>query len=152
MNSGVKPRKQTVSIAKSTKQQFLLTNSGVITSILGVSGLKLHSSRTEPVNFFLGTILAGGHNSCLGGHGPEMPPPPRGAGPELIRAPFFGLRSQVVLQKSKLRATKLQKVWFGKISSVNIILNYQAAALKTFLDLQNTVLFFVVIYLRLSER
>ena len=34
------------------KKKFLLTNSGLINSILGVSGLELHSSRTEPVNFF----------------------------------------------------------------------------------------------------
>ena len=52
MNSWVQPHKQTIFIAKSTKKQFLLTNSGLINSILGVSGLELHSSRTEPVNFF----------------------------------------------------------------------------------------------------
>ena len=52
MNSLVQPHKQTIFIAKSTKKQFLLTNSGLINSILGVSGLELHSSRTEPVNFF----------------------------------------------------------------------------------------------------
>ena len=78
MNSGVKPQKKSVFIAKSTKKQFLLTNSGVITSILGVSGLELHSSNTKPVNFFGaqlslggGTILTwGGHNSRLGGTAP----------------------------------------------------------------------------------
>ena len=52
MNSWVQPHKQTIFIAKSTNKQFLLTNSGVTTSILGVSGLELHSSCTEPVNFF----------------------------------------------------------------------------------------------------
>ena len=52
MISWVQPHKQTIFIAKSTKKQFLLTNSHLINSILGVSGLELHSSRTEPVNFF----------------------------------------------------------------------------------------------------
>ena len=52
MNSWVQPHKQTIFIAKSTKNQFLLTNSGLINSILGVSGLELHFSSTEPVNFF----------------------------------------------------------------------------------------------------
>ena len=52
MNPWVQPHKQTIFIAKSTKKQFLLTNSGVTTSILGVSGLKLQSSSTKPVNFF----------------------------------------------------------------------------------------------------
>ena len=47
MKSGVKPLKQTVFVAKSTKKQFLLTNSGVLTSILRVSGLELHSSNTK---------------------------------------------------------------------------------------------------------
>ena len=52
MNSWEQPHKQTIFIAKSTKKQFLLTNSGLINSILGVSGLELHSSKTEPVNCF----------------------------------------------------------------------------------------------------
>ena len=52
MNSWVQPHKKTIFDAKSTKKQFLLTNSGLIKSILEVSGLELHSSRTEPVNFF----------------------------------------------------------------------------------------------------
>ena len=60
MNFGVKPQKQTVIIAKSTKKQFLLTNFGVLPSILGVSGLELHTISTEPVNFF-------GAQSSLGG-------------------------------------------------------------------------------------
>ena len=55
-NSGVKPQKR-VFIAQSPKKQFLLRNSEVITSILGVSGLELHYSGTEPVTFFGGTIL-----------------------------------------------------------------------------------------------
>ena len=50
-------------------------NSGVITSILGVSGLELHSSSTEPVNFFRAKFSFGGVQAdILGGHGPEMPP------------------------------------------------------------------------------
>ena len=40
----------------------------VITSILGVSGLELHSSGTKPVTFFAEQSLLGGHNSHLGGH------------------------------------------------------------------------------------
>ena len=78
-NSGVKAEKKRVFIAKSAKKQFLLTNSGVITSTLGVSGLELHSSGTGPVTFF-GTLSSlRGHNSRLGGHVPGMLP--RGAGP-----------------------------------------------------------------------
>ena len=50
-------KKKRIFLAKSAKEQFLLSNSGVITSILGVSGLKLHSSDTEPVTFF-GTQLS----------------------------------------------------------------------------------------------
>ena len=86
MNFGLKPQKQTVFIAKSMEKQFLLINSGVITSILGVSGLELHSSSTKPVDFFRaqsclgggGTILIwGGTSSDLEGHSPmECPPPP----------------------------------------------------------------------------
>ena len=50
------------------------------------SGLDLHSSSSESVNFFGAHSSLGGHNfrfggtsSYLGGHGPGMPP--RGAGP-----------------------------------------------------------------------
>ena len=78
MNFGLKPQKQTVFIAKSMEKQFLLINFGVITSILGVSGLELHSSSTKPVDFFRaqsslggggGTILIwGGTSSDLGRH------------------------------------------------------------------------------------
>ena len=65
------------------KKQFLLANSGVITTILGVSGLELHSSCTKPVNFFgaLSSLGGGGTifvwrgtSSDLGAHGPGMPP------------------------------------------------------------------------------
>ena len=70
-----------VFITKSAKKQFLLTNFGVITSILGVSGLELHFCGNEPVTFFGSQSSLGGRNSCLGGtcsdlgrHGPGMPP------------------------------------------------------------------------------
>ena len=53
-------QKKRVLITESAKKQFLLTNSEVITSILGVSGLELHSSGNEPVTFF-------GAQSSLGG-------------------------------------------------------------------------------------
>ena len=52
--------KKGVFITKSAKKQFLLTNSRVITCILGVSGLELHFSGTKPVTYF-------GHNPRLGG-------------------------------------------------------------------------------------
>ena len=52
---------------KSAKKQFLLTNSEVITIILEVSGLEVHSSGTEPVTFFGAQSSLGGHNSRLGG-------------------------------------------------------------------------------------
>ena len=85
MNSGVKPQKQTVFITKSTTKQFLLTNSGVINSILGVSGLELLSSSIKPVNFFgaqsslKGAQLSfeGETSSDLGGTALECPPPGR---------------------------------------------------------------------------
>ena len=58
----------------------------MMTSILGVSGLKLDSCGTEPVTFFGAQSSLGGHNSRLGGtssdlvgHGLGMPP--RVAGP-----------------------------------------------------------------------
>ena len=83
MNSGVKPQKQIVFIAKSPKKPFLLTNSGVTSSILGVSGLKLHSSSTKPVNFLgaqssleVAQFSFGGTSSDLGGGtAPDCPPP-----------------------------------------------------------------------------
>ena len=75
MNSGVKPPKQTVFITKSMKKSFLLTNSGVTSSILRVSGLELHSSSTEPVNFFGAQSLFGGGAQpvILGGMAPQCP-------------------------------------------------------------------------------
>ena len=54
--------------AKSAKKLFLLTNSGVTTIILGVSGLELHFSGTKPVTFFVAQSSLGGHNFRLGGH------------------------------------------------------------------------------------
>ena len=57
------------------KNSFCLRMLGVITSILGVSGLKLHFSGTEPVSFFGGTILAWGAQAVIwGGTAPECPP------------------------------------------------------------------------------
>ena len=89
MNSGVKLQNETVFIAKSTKKQFLLTTSGVIISILGVLGLELHSSSTEPVNFFGPQSSLGGHNSCLGGDqaviwGKRPRNAPRDTGPDAV--------------------------------------------------------------------
>ena len=78
-NSGMKLQKKRVFIAKSARKQFLLTKSGVTTSILGVSGLKLHSSGTEPVTFFGAQFSFGGAQAVIWGFGPGMPPPP-GAG------------------------------------------------------------------------
>ena len=57
---------------KICKKQFFLTNSGVITSILGVLGLELHCSGTESVTFFWAQSLLVGHNSCLGGTSSDM--------------------------------------------------------------------------------
>ena len=81
MHSEVKPQKR-VFIAKSVKKLFLLTNYGVTTSILEVSGLELHFSGTAPVTFFGAQSSLGGDNSCLKGtsgdlgeQDPGMPPP-----------------------------------------------------------------------------
>ena len=59
INCWVKPQKQTVFVAKSTKKQLLLTNSEVVTSILG------QASNCTPVAFSLLTSLD--HNPRLGG-------------------------------------------------------------------------------------
>ena len=63
------------------KNSSWLTNSRVITSILEVSGLELHSSGTEPVTFFGGQFSLGGaqfsfggHKQWFGGRGPRLPP------------------------------------------------------------------------------
>ena len=62
MKSGVSPQIRAVN-----------TNSGVLS-------LELHSTRSEPVNFFgAQSSVAGGTSSHLGGNSPGMPP--RGAGP-----------------------------------------------------------------------
>ena len=68
LNSGVKPQKQTVFIAKSTKKQFLPTNSGVITSILEVSGFELLS---EAVNLFWEQSLLAGSSVARWGLEPS---------------------------------------------------------------------------------
>ena len=61
--------KTRIFITKSVKKQFLITNSGVITSLLRVSGLKLHFSGTEAVTFFGAQSSLGRRSffSCLGG-------------------------------------------------------------------------------------
>ena len=76
----VKPQKKGSLLQNLQKKQFLLTNSGVITSILGDTGLELHFSGTEPATFFGAQSSLGGHSSCLGGTssdlgnpGPGMP-------------------------------------------------------------------------------
>ena len=79
-----------VFVEKSAKKQVLLTNSGVIISILEISGLELHSSGTEPVTFFrhnprsVGTILVWGAQAVIwGSMAPECRP--RGAGPAAMQ-------------------------------------------------------------------
>ena len=75
--------KKRIFIAKSAKKQFSLNNSWMTTSILGASGLELHSNCTEPVTFFRTQSSLGGgvhnfrlvgHKWWFEGHGPEMPP------------------------------------------------------------------------------
>ena len=67
-------------ITKSAKKQFLLTNFGVIINILGVSGIELHSSGTDPITFLGaqsslgGIILVWGHKQCFGGAQPRNAP------------------------------------------------------------------------------
>ena len=57
------------------KKRFLPTNSGVKTSILGVTGPEMHSSGTEIVTSCGAQSSLRGASSDLGGHGPETPPP-----------------------------------------------------------------------------
>ena len=116
-----------VFIAKCAKKQFLLTNSEVITSVLGVSGLKLHSSGTEPVTFFwtqfsLGRVqfLFGGAQAVILGARPRNAP--RGAGPEsmLISMPRFKsiIFIDIVL-KLKYFCKKLQNLPIYSQTSLN---------------------------------
>ena len=72
--------KKKVFIAKSAKKQFLLTNSGVTTSILRVPGIELHSSGTEPNTFFGAQSSLWGAQFSFGGTAPKCLP--RGAGPD----------------------------------------------------------------------
>ena len=63
-------------ITKPAKKLFLLTNSGMITSILEVSGLELHFSGTEPVAFLGAQSSLGGAQVVTwggGGHGSKIP-------------------------------------------------------------------------------
>ena len=71
MNPGVRPHRHLVLIAKSTKKQFVPTNSRVITNTL--------ASNCTPIAPSL--FISSGHkprsgvtSNHLGGHGPEMPP------------------------------------------------------------------------------
>ena len=95
-NSGLKTKKRVIT-AKFAKKLLLLTNSGVITSILGVSGLELHSG-IEPVAFFVAIsslegaqFSFGGKSSDLGDAQPRNAPPPRGAGPVATITCMFNL-------------------------------------------------------------
>ena len=67
---------------KTTKKQFLLTNSRAISTNLGVLGLDLHSSRPESVNFFGARSLLWGHKQSFGEARPRNAP--RGTGPALM--------------------------------------------------------------------
>ena len=51
---------------KITKKQFLLANSRAVNTNLGVLGLDLLSSSSEPANFLGTQSSLGGHNFCLG--------------------------------------------------------------------------------------
>ena len=79
------------------EKQFLLSNSRVISTILGVEGLNLPSSSPEPVNSFGAQSSRGEAQFSFEGNGPGMPL--RGAGPALYYcsceafAFFMGLRS-----------------------------------------------------------
>ena len=73
---------------KITKNHFLLANSRAVNTNLGVLGLDLHSSGSEPGNFFGAQSSSGGggggHKQSFGGARPRNAP--RGAGPSLIKA------------------------------------------------------------------
>ena len=87
--------KKRVFITKLAKKQSLLTNFGVIISILGVSGLQLHSSGTEPVTFLGAQSSLGRHNSYFGGtssdSGGTASECPRGVGPAASLQQFIEL-------------------------------------------------------------
>ena len=87
--SGMKTIKKGGFIVKSAKKLFLPTNTGLMISILGVLGLEMHFSGTEPATFFgaqssLGGmfLVREGTSSDLGRHGLEMPS--YGAGPAAV--------------------------------------------------------------------
>ena len=75
--------KKQVFTTESAKNRSLLTDSGLMVSILGVSGLELYSSGSEPITIFRAQSLLEGQNSRLGGaqavmwggHGPGVLPP-----------------------------------------------------------------------------
>ena len=59
--------KKKVFTTESAKNRSLLKDSGVMVSILGVSGLELYSSGSEPVAILRAQSWLGGHNSRLEG-------------------------------------------------------------------------------------
>ena len=61
MKSGVSPY-------KNYEKTVLANEFYGVSTILRVSGLDLHSSNPEPINFFGAQSSLGGHNFRLGGH------------------------------------------------------------------------------------
>ena len=107
--------------AKFAKKQFLLTNFGVITSILGVSGLELHSSDTEPVTFFGGTTRLGG-TTLIWGVRPWNAPPWRRA----CNKPMGGVKPPLPLwQRYRVQSTQAGSIKKIMQSSMSIASNRQ---------------------------
>ena len=74
-NSRVKTIKKKVFIAKSAKKRVKPSNTGLMISILGVSGLELRSSGTDFVTFFgAQSSLEGAHFSFGGGTASKCSP------------------------------------------------------------------------------
>ena len=108
----------------------LLTNSGMITSILGVSGLELHCSGTEPVTFFGaqsslgGTILVcGGTSRDFRGAWPPNVPHDVGPAASLQQSTIaFSLKrccsKSVLLKKREL--FEVIKSWFWRLVYSNM--------------------------------
>ena len=71
--------------AESAKERFLLTNSGVMITILVVSSLELHSNGTEPVTFFGAQSSLRGAQFSFGEARPRNAP--LGVGPEAVLSP-----------------------------------------------------------------
>ena len=83
--TSIKTKKKKLFTAESAKERFLLTNSGVMISILGVSSLQLHSNGTEPVTFFGVQSSLRGAQFSFGEARPRNAP--HGAGPEAELSP-----------------------------------------------------------------